>query len=167
MRVTRHPRNAGYGRSLKTGIEVARFETVFVADANLIYTLESMFELLAEFRKRFDMVVGARTGGHFRESAVKAPMRAFLRFLVEYASGSSIPDVNSGLRVFAKSAVMRHFSRLSNGFSFTTSLTLAYLMTGRFVAWHPIPYRGRKGRTKLRLFRDSLRTLQYVVESAV
>jgi glycosyltransferase involved in cell wall biosynthesis len=167
VRVVRHPKNAGYGRSLKSGIAAARFETIIIADADLTYPLDAMGELLAEYRKGFDMVVGARTGGHYRESAIKAPMRALLRFMVEYTSGKAIPDVNSGLRVFDKNTVATLFSRLSNGFSFTTSVTLAYLMTGRFVTWHPIPYRGRKGRTKVRLLRDSLRTLQYIVEAAV
>jgi len=167
VRIVRHPRNRGYGRSLKTGIGAARFETVFIADADLTYPLDAMPELLAEYRRGFDMVVGERTGDHYRESAIKAPMRALLRFMVEYTSGSAIPDVNSGLRVFDKKAVTAHFPRLSNGFSFTTSVTLAYLMTGRLVTWRPIPYRGRKGRTKVRLFRDSLRTLQYIVEAAV
>jgi len=167
VRVVRHPRNRGYGRSLKTGIRAARFKTVFICDADLTYPLDAMPALLAEYRRGFDMVVGQRTGGHYRESALKAPMRAFLRFLVEYTSGSAIPDVNSGLRVFHRDAVSNHFPRLSNGFSFTTSVTLAYLMTGQLVSWLPIPYRGRKGRTKVRLFRDSMRTLQYIIEAAV
>jgi hypothetical protein len=61
--------------------------------------------------------------------------------------------------------VMQYFSHLCDTFSFTTSMTLAYLMTGRFVAYTPIDYFERSGRSKVRLFRDALRTLQYVVEA--
>jgi predicted membrane protein len=46
-------------------------------------------------------------------------------------------------------------------------LTLAFMMKGRFVAYRKIDYFQRIGKTRVRLFRDSLRTLQYVVEAAV
>ena len=39
------------------------------------------------------------------------------------------------------------------------------MMTGRFVAYSRIDYFERAGRSKVRLFRDALRTLQYVVEA--
>ena len=52
-------------------------------------------------------------------------------------------------------------------FSFTTSMTLAYMMTQRFVAYHKIDYFERTGSSKVRLFRDSLKTLQYIVEAIV
>jgi hypothetical protein len=44
-------------------------------------------------------------------------------------------------------------------------MTLAYMMTGRFVAYTKIDYFERSGLSKVRLFRDALRTLQYVVEA--
>ena len=113
------------------------------------------------------MVVGARTGEHFSSSPLKSPLRALLKWLVEYTSGRSIPDINSGLRVFDRRTAMSYFPHLCDTFSFTTSMTLSYMMTGRFVGYRPIPYRTRRGETKVHLFRDSLRTLQYVVQAVV
>ena len=49
---------------------------------------------------------------------------------------------------------MKYFSHLSDVFSFTTSLTLAYMMNGKFVMYQDIEYRERVGRSKVRLFRD-------------
>jgi len=112
-------------------------------------------------------VVGARSGKHYRESAFKSPLRKFLKYLVEFTAGRSIPDINSGLRVFSRSAIMPYFPHLCDTFSFTTSVTLAYMMTGRTVTYLPIPYHQRIGESKVRLFRDSLRTLQYIVEAIV
>jgi hypothetical protein len=109
--------------------------------------------------------VGARTGPHYRESLVKSPLRRILKWLVEFTVGRPIPDVNSGLRVFSRQDVAPYLGTLCNTFSFTTSLTLAYMMTGRFVTYLPIPYRARVGSTKVRLFRDGLRTLQYIVQA--
>ena len=39
------------------------------------------------------------------------------------------------------------------------------MMTARFVNFVPISYGKRHGRSKVRLFRDALRTLQYIVQS--
>ena len=111
------------------------------------------------------MVVGARSGDHYRESAIKAPLRYLLKWLVEFTTGRRIPDVNSGLRVFSRADAMPLLDDLCNTFSFTTSLTLAYLMTSRFVGYVPIDYHSRVGQTKVRLFRDSLRTLQFIVQA--
>lgn len=164
-RVVRHVQNFGYGRSLKDGIDAARFPAVAISDADGTYPLEALPALFELHRKGFDMAVGQRTGEHFRESAVKAPLRRFLRFLVEFAAGQSIPDINSGLRVFSRDTIREYFPHLCNTFSFTTSATLAYMMTGRSVTYLPIDYHKRIGKTKVRLLKDSLRTLHYIVQS--
>ena len=91
-------------------------------------------------------------------------MRLILKFLVEYTTGRKVPDVNSGLRVFSRQMIMPYFRHLCNTFSFTTSLTLVYMMDNRFVSYVNVAYNKRIGKTKVRLFRDSLRTLQYIAE---
>jgi hypothetical protein len=113
------------------------------------------------------MVVGQRSGQHYRESLFKAPMRWVLKFLVEYAAGRRIPDINSGLRVFDRKTAIAFFPHVCDTFSFTTSLTLAYMMNGKFVGYVPISYHRRAGRSKVMLLRDALRTLQYIVEAVI
>jgi glycosyltransferase involved in cell wall biosynthesis len=163
-----HPHNVGYGRALKSGITAAKYETIAIVDADGTYPLDELPNLLSSYRtKGFDMIVGARTGINYRESLLKAPLRAVLKFIVEYAAGRRIPDINSGLRIFDRKTTLRYFRHLSDRFSFTTSLTLSYMMNGHFVAYQDIPYGSRVGRTKVRLFRDSLRTLQNIVQAAV
>ncbi|HEY2246666.1 MAG TPA: glycosyltransferase family 2 protein [Bradyrhizobium sp.] len=164
-KVIRHPHNTGYGRSLKNGIEAAQYDMIVICDADGTYPASAIPELVRLRREGFDMAVGQRRGPHYRQSLLKMPMRALLRFLVEWTAGRRIPDVNSGLRAFSRATVMQYFPHLCDTFSFTTSTTLAYLMTGRFVAYAPIDYFERAGRSKVRLFRDALRTLQYVVEA--
>jgi glycosyltransferase involved in cell wall biosynthesis len=163
--VVSHPQNIGYGRSLKDGIKAATHDTVVIIDADSTYPVAAIPGLVEEYRKGFDMVVGARSGSVYHGPAFKRAMRLFLKFMVEFTTGRSIPDVNSGLRVFSRSDVTPYFAHLSDGFSFTTSLTLAYMMTGRFVQHVAIPYNRRAGATKVRLVRDSLRTLQFIVEA--
>jgi hypothetical protein len=54
--------------------------------------------------------------------------------------------------------------RLPNGFSFTTTITLVLKLEGRFVHFHPIAYRARIGRSKVRWVRDALRAAQGMLE---
>jgi glycosyltransferase involved in cell wall biosynthesis len=165
LKVISHPHNLGYGASLKTGIRAAQYDTIVITDADGTYPNDQIPMLLSEYNKGFDMVVGARTGQHYFESIFKAPLRLLLKFMVEYTAGRKVPDVNSGLRVFSKKKATPYFNHLSNTFSFTTSITLAYMMNNLFVKYIPIPYHKRTGSTKVHLLRDSLRTLQYIVEA--
>jgi glycosyltransferase involved in cell wall biosynthesis len=164
--VVRHPHNVGYGRSLKDGIAVARYDLVCISDADGSYPLEAIPDLVKDYRTGFDMVVGARSGEHYSESAFKQPLRWVLKAIVEFTASREIPDINSGLRVFSRATATKYFDHVSDRFSFTTSLTLAYMMNSRFVHYRQIPYHERVGRSKVRLFRDSVRTLQYIVEAA-
>ncbi|MGT2434892.1 glycosyltransferase family 2 protein [Bradyrhizobium betae] len=166
-KVLRHPHNVGYGRSLKKGIEAASHDMIAICDADSTYPAAAIPDLVRLYQDGFDMAVGERHGPHYRQSALKMPLRALLRFLVEWTAGRRIPDINSGLRVFGRTTAMEYFPHLCDTFSFTTSMTLAYMMTRRFVTYHKIDYFERTGSSKVRLFRDSLKTLQYIVEAIV
>ena len=164
-RVLRHPHNVGYGKALKTGIQAACYDTIAITDADGTYPLEDIPKLVKFLDDGFDMVVGERTGPEYREGMFKTPLRWILRKIVEYSSGTRIPDVNSGLRVFRRSAILPYFTYLCDTFSFTTSMTLAYAMNRRFVHYVRIGYHPRIGSSNVRMFRDTLRTLQYIVEA--
>ena len=166
-RVIRHPHNVGYGRSLKDGILAAQYATIAITDADGTYPIHDLPMLFALWQTGYDMAVGARTGPHYRESLVKSPLRWILRLIVEWTAGRRIPDINSGLRVFSRDLTLGYFNRLCDTFSFTTSLTLAYMMNSKFVAYEEIDYYRRIGKTRVHLLRDAFKTLQFIVEAAV
>ena len=159
-----HPVPGGYGRSVKDGMRQATNDIIIVTDADGTYPIEDIPKLLQEFSRGFDMVVGARSGKHYRGSFLKMPARILLKWLVEFTTGQSIPDINSGFRVFRKSVALEYVDDLCNGFSFTTTITLIYMLSGKFVGYMPIAYHARIGRSKVRIIRDSFRTLQYITE---
>ena len=165
-RIVSHPHNVGYGRSIKDGILAARYDMIVITDADGTYPTESLPALVREYQRGFDMVVGARMGEHYRESMIKAPLRSVLKGIVEFTAARKIPDINSGFRVFSRATVIPYFNHLCDTFSFTTSMTLAYMMNSRFVHYVPIDYLERYGQTKVRLLRDSMRTMQYIIEAA-
>lgn len=148
-RVLRHARNRGYGAALKQGIDAARNEWILITDADGTYPVESVPTLLAAADGR-DMVVGARTGADVRVPFARRPAKWFLRRLASYLAGQRLPDLNSGLRLMRRSLVERYRHLLPDGFSFTTTITLAATCNGHPVEYVPIDYRPRLGQSKLR-----------------
>jgi glycosyltransferase involved in cell wall biosynthesis len=166
VRVVRHPTNGGYGHALKTGMRHARHDWCAIVDADGSYPIDRLPELLS-WVPRFDMVVGARTGEHYWGSLPKRLGRIALRKMVDFVVGIDVPDVNSGMRVFRKDIALAHARRISSGFSFTTTLTLAMILEDHFVRWVPIDYHARVGRSKVRPAVETLRMLQNLTQAIV
>lgn len=165
--VITHRERRGYGAALKSGIRAAGGQRVLICDADGTYPAEAIPGLVREL-DRHDMAVGARTGAHVESSLVRRLARAILRRLAGYLAEADIPDLNSGLRAFRKAAVLPYFPILPAGFSFTTTITLALLCNGGSVAYLPIDYHRRRGRSKIRPVRETvnfviliLRTILY------
>jgi glycosyltransferase involved in cell wall biosynthesis len=156
LKLVRHGRNRGYGASLKTGIRAAASEVVAITDADGTYPAEALPGL---YRRMVDdgadMVVGSRTGENVHIPLVRRPAKAALRVLANYLSGHRIPDLNSGLRVFRRDPIIERFNLISDGFSFTTTVTLALLARGAAVVFLPIDYRRRTGSSKIRPIADT------------
>jgi glycosyltransferase involved in cell wall biosynthesis len=153
-RVIRHPGNRGYGSSLKTGIREARAPWVVITDADGTYPNERIPELVRGLETNH-MVVGARTGRTVRIPLSRRPAKWALSKLANYLSETRIPDLNSGLRAFRKEDVLPFFNILPSGFSFTTTITLAFHVNDRFVRYVPVDYHKRSGRSKIRPLQDT------------
>jgi glycosyltransferase involved in cell wall biosynthesis len=163
VKLITHPANVGYGAAIKTGMAKALYNIVGVIDADGTYKTQDLV-LLLENINEYDMVVGARQNMHIWDSFWKYIGRKIYLCLVGYVTGIKVPDANSGLRVFKKTSVMPFYSRLCQGFSFTTTLTLAMLCQGCFVKFIPIHYRKREGKSKVKLIKDTLGTAQILFQ---
>jgi glycosyltransferase involved in cell wall biosynthesis len=160
--VLRNVQRGGYGYSLMRGIRQARFPTIAILDADGSYPVAALPALLDAYRRGFSMAVAERRGGDYASSARIRLLRGLFRLLAEFIVGRRVPDVNSGMRVFDRSAVLPLLPHMSYGFSFTTSITLLFMMRALPVTYVPIEFRKRAGRSKVRYLRDSLRALQIV-----
>lgn len=163
-RLIRHPRNLGYGASLKSGIRAAKNEWIVITDADLTYPIDQLPDLLKKVPD-FDMVVGARQGIFYHGGLYKRVLRMIFKFLVEFATSYEIPDINSGFRAFRKSLVSEWVGLLTPGFSFTTTLTLLHFLSGRKVEYVKVSYSKRAGKSHVRLIRDAFRSLQFIFEA--
>jgi len=148
-RVLRRSRNRGYGAALKLGIGRARHDYILITDADGTYPVQSIPALL-EQAEHHAMVVGARVGDSVAIPLARRPAKAFIRALASYLCGEQIPDLNSGLRVMRKDLVRRYVHLLPDGFSFTTTITMASICNGHPVHYISIDYHARLGESKIR-----------------
>lgn len=164
VRLVSHPVNIGYGNALKTGIKCATYDWIGICDADGSYPTTELPRLLAEMDKGFDMVTGYRDNLSEHDRWFKRRMRRIYIKSICFLTGMNIPDPNSGLRVFTRALVLEFFDFLCGGFSFTTSLTVLSAEKPCFLKYIPITYNSRKGHSKVAHLRDSVRTLQLIIQ---
>ena len=147
--VLKRSTNRGYGAALKLGTKRAKYGYILITDADGTYPTEAITSLLARIEQHA-MVVGARVGTDVQIPLARRPAKAFIRWLASYLSGQPIPDLNSGLRIMRRELVLRYLHLLPDGFSFTTTITLAAICNGHSVEYVPINYGVRLGTSKIR-----------------
>lgn len=164
LRLLRNGENRGYGYSLKRAVSEARHELIAITDADGTYPIERLPGLIASM-KDVDMVVGARIGQSVHIPLLRRPAKWALRKLAEYLAGRTIPDLNSGMRVMKRCLVRQFLRMLPDGFSFTTTITLALLTHGHEIKYVPINYAPRVGKSSIRPLRDTANFLGLIVRT--
>lgn len=111
------------------------------------------------------MVAGARTKPTAQIPLIRKPAKWMLNQLANYLTGIKIPDLNSGLRLIKKDTLNKFAHLLPNGFSLTTTITLALLTNGFPVKYLPIDYYRREGKSKFRPIKDTLNYFQLIIRT--
>jgi len=135
-------------------------------DADGTYPIARVPDLLEEMQDA-EMVVGSRTGPSVEYSKLRKFSKSFLIWYCSWITRRSIPDINSGLRVFRRSIVEKYLHILPDSFSFTTTITIAFLMGDYTVKYVPIDYSKRIGKSKIKPIRDTLRFLQLILRTGM
>ncbi|MFH1778342.1 MAG: glycosyltransferase family 2 protein [Candidatus Omnitrophota bacterium] len=160
--------NFGYGGSIKKGVEISKYEAVLIIDADGTYPVQALPGIINHFfTDDYDMVIGARIKKGSAMPFIRRPAKWIIGLLANYLSGTKIPDVNSGLRIMKKHLVMKHLKILPNGFSFTTTITIAMLTNHNTVYYMPIDYYARKGRSKIHPINDTLTFIFLIVRTVM
>jgi glycosyltransferase involved in cell wall biosynthesis len=167
LRVIDHGRNRGYGASLKTGFRQAAHEVVVITDADATYPEDRIRDLLDCLDQGAEMAVGARIGESVHIPLIRRPAKWALRCLASYLAGVKIPDLNSGLRAFRRELVERYVGILPDGFSFTTTITLASLTNHHHVEYISIDYAHRSGSSKIKPIQDTLRFISLIIRTVL
>lgn len=154
----------GYGAALKRGISASQYDIVLMIDGDGSYPLDHLDPMLARMEDH-DMVVGERDSGRADYPFPKRLGKAVLNLLVFALTGRKIKDLNSGLRLMRKDSVIPFFPIISDGFSFTTTITLAFFQSHMRVAYVPIQYRQRKGKSKIRPVQDTFQMIVQILQN--
>lgn len=166
LRVIVHSRNRGYGAALKTGIRQSTSELVVITDADGTYPNHRIPELVADAEGN-DMIVGARIADDVEYPLIRKIPKLFLRKYAEWIAATDIPDLNSGMRVMRRAALEPFLRILPDGFSFTTTITLAMLTNHFAVRYVPIGYSARIGKSKIKPIQDTLRFFQLILRTGM
>ncbi|MEE9294956.1 MAG: glycosyltransferase family 2 protein [Phycisphaerae bacterium] len=164
--ILRNSSNRGYGYCIKRAVGQARHDIVVITDADGTYPNGRIGELI-ELMGDSDMVVGARTTARSDIPIVRRPAKWVLTKLASYLAGTPIPDINSGLRAMKRSLIKEFIHFLPDGFSFTTTISLALLTHGYDVRYVPIEYAKRVGKSSIRPIRDTANFASLIVRTVM
>ncbi|MEE8359706.1 MAG: glycosyltransferase family 2 protein [Candidatus Omnitrophota bacterium] len=139
VEVITHKENLGYGRSLKDGIRAAKGEYIFFIDADGTYDVSRIPYMLNMVRNT-DLVVGKRVFSKKSTHSLKNLARRFFANQVAYYAKRRIEDLNSGQRVFKKKDIMDDLDRYPDGFSFTSTQVVFYILNKKKITYTPVLY---------------------------
>jgi len=158
VRVITHAYSMGNGAAIKTGLRNASGDIVVCMDADGQHDPADIRTLLSKLSEGYDMVVGAR-GMASQASVGRGLANAFYNRLASWMVNQRVHDLTSGFRA-ARTRKFREFLYLlPNGFSYPTTVTMAFFRAGYQVAYIPIVASKRLGKSHLRPVRDGIRFL--------
>ena len=163
VRVLPHVYSMGNGAAIKTGARNATGDVLVFMDADGQHDPRDIPRLLAKLDENYDMVVGARMDGS-QASLARGIGNRMLNLLASWMTGFKVIDLTSGFRAVRS----RHFKKfiylLPNGFSYPTTITMAFFRSGFAVGYVPIQARKRKGASHIGILRDGVKFLVIVLK---
>jgi glycosyltransferase involved in cell wall biosynthesis len=161
--VIRHPESLGNGAAVKAGARAASRDILAFMDADGQHDAEEFVPLLEKLAEGYQMVIGARNS-HASVSRLFA--NGFYNEFASLVCGRRIADLTSGFRVVRSEHFRRFLYLLPNGFSYPTTITMAFLRNGYPVGFVPIDAAQRTGKSHIRPIRDGLRFLVIIFKIA-
>jgi glycosyltransferase involved in cell wall biosynthesis len=163
--VVRHPESLGNGAAVKSGARAASGSVLAFMDGDGQHDARELRKLLARLDDGYEMVVGARNAGSHANIG-RFFANGLYNELASLVSGRRIVDLTSGFRV-VKAELFRNFLYLlPNGFSYPTTITMAFLRSGYPVCFEPIKVADRIGNSHIRPIRDGIRFLVIIFKIA-
>lgn len=165
VEVIDHPYNKGYGAALKTGIRHAQTDFVAFYDADGQHKPEDLVMLSKEIGLN-DMIVGKRSKDSHQEW-IRKPGKWILSRVANFLSNRKIPDLNSGLRIVRREIIYKLIPLFPNGFSFSTTSTIAFFNLGYNLVYAPIKTNRRVGKSTVKQIRHGSSTILLILRLIV
>lgn len=157
--VIRQPYSKGNGAAIKAGARHAHGDVIVFMDGDSQHRPDDIPRLLAKLDEGFDMVVGARISRKSQAGLHRAAANGFYNRFASWMTGHEVLDLTSGFRVVKADLFKRFLYLLPNGFSYPTTITMAFFRSGYSVVYEPIEVDKRIGKSHIRLGRDGVRFL--------
>jgi glycosyltransferase involved in cell wall biosynthesis len=164
-RVVRHPYPMGNGAAIKSGARAASGDLIVFMDADGQHDPTDIPRLIGQLEQGYDMVVGARNSGS-QANLGRGIANRFYNWLASYMTGRRVEDLTSGFRAVHAGRFREFLPLLPNGFSYPTTITMAFFRAGYLVGYIPITAAKRQGRSHIRPLKDGIRFLLIIFRIA-
>jgi len=163
--VVTHPVSLGNGAAIKSGARAANGDILVMMDGDGQHKAADIQSLIEKLDAGYDMAIGARdSGSHAGIGRLAA--NGLYNLFASMISGHRILDLTSGFRAVRGSLFKKFLYLLPNGFSYPTTITMAFLRSGYPVTFVPIKAEERIGSSHIRPVRDGLRFLAIIFKIA-
>ena len=164
-KVVQHPESLGNGAAVKAGARAARGDIIAFMDGDGQHSTVDLDRLLARLETGYDMVIGARDSGA-HASVGRLFANGMYNAVATLLTGKKILDLTSGFRVVRAELFQKFLYLLPNGFSYPTTITMAFLRSGYPICFEPIPVADRIGKSHIRPLKDGVRFLVIIFKIA-
>lgn len=158
VKVVRNMYSKGNGAAIKAGARTAKSEIVVFMDADGQHEASDVIKLVDKIRAGFDMAVGSRD-----RSGQASPFRFvannIYNILATWMVEQKIHDLTSGFRAVRLKKFKQYIHLLPNGFSYPSTITMAFFRAGYSVCYIPVNVKERKGVSHIRPLKDGFRFL--------
>lgn len=165
IKLVTHRQSKGNGGAIKAGARAATGRIFIFMDADGQHKPDDIPHLLESLENGHDMAIGARTRGS-QASFGRGLANAFYNWFATRMTGQAIPDLTSGFRAVIGSKFREFLYLLPNGFSYPTTITMAFFRAGYSVDYVPIVAEARRGKSHIRLLKDGIRFLVIIFKVA-
>jgi glycosyltransferase involved in cell wall biosynthesis len=165
-KVISHPRSLGNGAAVKTGARAATGDVFVFLDADGQHNPDDIPRLLSQLDEGFDMVIGARASGASHANSARFFANGIYNAVASVLTGQRIPDLTSGFRAVRANQFRRFLYLLPNGFSYPTTITMAFMRSGFPVDFVDIHTERREGRSHIKPMRDGARFMVIIFKVA-
>jgi glycosyltransferase involved in cell wall biosynthesis len=149
LRLIEHPVNRGYGAALKTGVRASDTAWVATMDSDGQHRVEDLV-MLYEHLIDFDLMIGKRDK-RIHSPLWRMPGKWMLQGMAVFLMRRTIPDLNSGMRIFRREVLVKYLHLFPDGFSFSTTSTMIFINRGYAVDFLPITVNERIGKSTVKL----------------
>src|SRR5690242_8525425 len=165
VQVVRQAYSMGNGAAIKRGARAAKGSTLVFMDADGQHDPALVERLLQRLGEGFDMVVGARDWAG-QAGVGRGVANTVYNWLASRMTSFPVLDLTSGFRAVDAVKFREFIHLLPNGFSYPTTITMAFFRSAYAVGYEPIPVARRIGKSHIRPLRDGIRFLLIIFKIA-